>query len=85
MDSYKVGEELEREGTKWLCVRLVERDTALVVNEAGETFITTESYAMLKNEKGELDFVVLLHEDLLVLVKASQIHPLASLWRKHNV
>lgn len=89
-EQYKVGQEIYRppdDKTKWLVVRIVERDTALVVNDQGQTFITTESYVMLKSEKGEIDFVLLLHESGRLegdFVDELTIRPLPSLWRKHN-
>lgn len=86
-EEYKIGLEVKHptdEKQRWRVVRIVERDTALVVNDQGEEFITTESYAMLKSERGEIDFVLLLSESTSSAASPGQITPLPNLWRKHN-
>lgn len=83
-EQYRIGQEVEREGKLWLVVRIVESDTALVINDANEEFITKESYVMLKADDGEIDFVVLLHEDVPFTTDPTRKIPsLPSLWRKH--
>ena len=87
-EEYKIGLEIKHptdEKQRWRVVRIVERDTALVVNDQGKEFITTESYVMLKSERGEIDFVLLLSESTSSAVSTpGQITPLPTLWRKHH-
>lgn len=83
--TYKVGEEIARDDTtKWLVVRLIERDTSLVVTAEGFEFLVTEAYAMLKNQKGEIDFVTLLHNECKIDRSEPKIPALPSLWRHYN-
>ena len=84
---YKLGTELFRNDhkVKWLVVRIVKEDEALVTNEQGQELVTKESYVMLKSELGEIDFILLLHEEHPISIEADRKIPsLPSLWRTHE-
>jgi hypothetical protein len=67
-----------------LVARIVQEDIALVADELGQESLVKESYVMLKSELGEIDFIVLLHEDIPFTTEASRkVLSLPSLWRRN--
>lgn len=84
-NEYKLGATVRHGDSKldWLVVRIVREDEALIVDDKGNLSVSLESYVMLKSEHGEIDFIVLLHEEKEApIVSPGKVVPLPSLWRK---
>jgi hypothetical protein len=56
--TYLFGQEVQHKEQTWLVVRVIEKSTSLFENEDGTLSKVEESYAQLRNAKGEFDFVM---------------------------
>lgn len=56
--TYSLGQEVEHKQSTWLVVRIIENSSSLFEEEDGTLSKIEESYAQLRNDKGEYDFVM---------------------------
>lgn len=82
MSEYQIGSEIQYKDRSWRIIRVLSNDQSLFEDESG-LFIILESYVQLKDELGQIDFIVMNSEKLPYTGPTSTIKALEPLqWRK---
>lgn len=82
----EIGQELQHNNQLGRVVRIIDRSITLFEEETGEQYLLDESYAELKLENGDVDFIILRTEKQTYSGPSSQIKGLAPIpWRVENV
>jgi len=82
VSEYQIGSEIQYKDRSWRIIRVLSNDQSLFEDESG-LFIILESYVQLKDELGQIDFIVMNSEKLPYTGPTSTIKALEPLqWRK---
>ena len=84
MSEYQIGHEIWYKEKQWRVVRILSNDQSLFEDDSGNIHIILESFIMIKDALGAIDFIVMNSEKLPYTGPSSSIKALSAIpWRQH--
>jgi hypothetical protein len=84
VSEYLLGSEIQYQDKAWRVVRILSNDQTLFEDLSGAAYTILESFIMIKDAEGNLDFIVMNSEKLPYTGPSSTIKALAVIpWRQN--